>query len=142
VQNKFGTEVVGNTSPTTLSIESKILFLILFYILLMSRSRNYVFTLNNWSADDLKCYSELVNKKLCSYLIFAKEIGQNETPHLQGYIEFVNPKRFNEVKKLLSDRVHIEPRYGTQNEAIDYVKGVNVKDGHKEPKSECARGAI
>lgn len=43
--------------------------------------------------------------------------------HLQGYIELKEKKTFTGIKKLLnSEKVHLEPRYGTQEQAIEYCK--------------------
>jgi len=44
----------------------------------MERSRNFVFTLNNYTTEEV----ELVKEWDCKYLIFGKEIGESGTPHL------------------------------------------------------------
>lgn len=46
--------------------------------------------------------------------------------HYQGYVEFDRPMDLNSIKKSLgTDKIHIEPRKGTQKQAIEYCK----KDG-------------
>lgn len=47
-------------------------------------------------------------------------MGQNGTPHFQGYIEFNKPMTMGMIKKILGQEVHLEPRYGTREQAHDY----------------------
>lgn len=42
--------------------------------------------------------------------------------HWQGYVEFNRKVEFNTAKSILGERVHIEVRRGTQEQAIDYTK--------------------
>jgi len=42
--------------------------------------------------------------------------------HLQGYAEFRTPFRMAAVKSLLGSTVHLEPRKGTRQQAIDYCR--------------------
>lgn len=85
-----------------------------------SRVRGYCFTINNPTPDDLSN----VRSVDCQYIIFGFEEGENNTPHLQGYIHFSKSMRFSAVKALLP-RSHLEKRKGTPQQAIDYCK----KDG-------------
>jgi hypothetical protein len=55
----------------------------------------------------------------CRYMVYQLEIGESGTPHLQGYVEFTKPWRFNRVRRFLKG-AHIEPRKGTRNEARAY----------------------
>lgn len=84
---------------------------------------NWCFTLNNWD--------EVQREKLIevdyNYMIIGKEVGENGTPHLQGYIEFRSRKRLKTVKKI-NNNIHWEPRRGTQRQAIEYC----MKDGDYE----------
>jgi len=84
-------------------------------------SKSYCFTLNNYTEQEI----ETLKAVNTSYLVYGKEVGEMKTPHLQGYLEFSTKKRFTTVKKLLGNRYHIEPRRGTQEQAITYCK----KDG-------------
>lgn len=55
----------------------------------------------------------------CAFLTYGKETGENGTPHLQGYVEFDEPLRFNSVKNMIP-RAHLEGRRGTAEEAAQY----------------------
>lgn len=87
----------------------------------MSRNRSWCFTLNNYSNEE---YNNIINID-CKYLIVGKEVGESGTPHLQGYIEFENARTLNGVKKLISNRSHLEIRRGTPLQASDYCKKEN-----------------
>ncbi len=57
------------------------------------------------------------------YIIFQKEkgaTGGNE--HFQGYVEFSRGYRLNQVRRLIDNGAHFEPRRGTQEEAIAYCR--------------------
>lgn len=55
--------------------------------------------------------------------IFQFEIGEKEgTPHFQGYIELKEKSSLSSLKRELGlNQLHIEPRKGSQEEAIAYV---------------------
>lgn len=78
-----------------------------------SRARSYVFTINNYTADDLDSVIALDAKYLC----FGFEEGKEGTPHIQGYVQFPNPIEFGTVKNQLV-RAHLEVAKGSpkQNE--------------------------
>lgn len=83
----------------------------------MSRSHSWCFTLNNYTPEE----EEALKQYECSYLIFGYERGDNDTPHLQGYIEFANQKRFDTLKNF-NQRIHWEIRKGTNKQASEYCK--------------------
>lgn len=87
------------------------------------QARFWCFTLNNYSDAELQRYSELtLLPGGPNYLLFGREVGESGTPHLQGYIEFPSKKGFGAVKALLGERVHLEKRRGSQQEATDYCR--------------------
>lgn len=64
----------------------------------MSKSRAYVFTLNNYTSEDEKYLQTVLQYQ---YLVYGREIApQTGTPHLQGYVYFTNPRGFEAVRKL------------------------------------------
>lgn len=80
--------------------------------------RNCVFTLNNYTDEDVTTLKELK----CKYLIFGYEVApKTGTPHLQGYVEFSSGTRLSTLKKK-NAKIHWEERLGTAKEAADYCK--------------------
>lgn len=87
----------------------------------MDRLRNFVFTINNYTDDDIKLLSTVQYR----YLVYGFEVGKEGVPHIQGYCELSKQTRFNTVKALFP-RAHIEHRMGTAKQAAEYCK----KDGN------------
>lgn len=85
---------------------------------MMSRSRNWCFTINNYTNNEILACDEIE----CSYIVYGDEVGDNNTPHLQGYIEFKDAKSLKSVKDKLGGRAHLEIRRGTPKQASDYCK--------------------
>lgn len=85
----------------------------------MSKQRNYLFTLNNYSENEI----ELLKKIECKYLIWGYEIGEKcGTPHLQGFVSFINPRTINGLKREKAwKRAHVEVALKPLS-AIDYCK--------------------
>lgn len=110
----------------------------------MMRSRNFCFTLNNYNSEqyDAVCAID------CKYLVVGKEVGESGTPHLQGYISWVNARTWESVKKLCPT-AHWEAARGTPEEASEYCKkdkdffekGTLPLSSKKKGESEKARWA-
>ena len=58
------------------------------------RYRNLVFTVNNYTEAD---FNRLLSHEHFKYVIIGKEVGENGTPHLQGYAEQSKQMRFNAI---------------------------------------------
>lgn len=82
----------------------------------------WCFTLNNYR-EDLD-YSAVFNHGHVKRCVWGREVGENGTRHLQGYLEFKRSHRLNRCKLLL-DRAHWEAAKGTAKQNYDYC----VKDG-------------
>lgn len=68
------------------------------------RSRAWCFTLNNYTqeeVDKLKLYP-------CDYMLFGYEVGEEGTPHLQGFFYAGTQRVLSAIKKKTSDRIHLE----------------------------------
>jgi len=87
-------------------------------------SRKYVFTLNkytNTEIHNIRIYLE----KNSSKWIFGKEVGENGTPHLQGYMEFKSPKKWRILSENGFSRCWSTSARGTLKQNFDYT----TKDG-------------
>lgn len=80
-------------------------------------ARKWVFTLNNYTEEEvehIKSLSTDLSAKNIRYLCFGKEIAPSTgTPHLQGYIEFINPVRPPRVSAVLGRRCRNKKANGT-----------------------------
>ena len=61
------------------------------------RGKNWCFTVNNWTSEHV----DILNRMPYSYLVYGKEVGDNGTPHLQGYIQLKRRKYRSSLSKLL-----------------------------------------
>lgn len=80
------------------------------------QSRNWMFTINNPTVrDDPQRWLEPKAK----YYAFQHEIGEQGTPHIQGYVIFKGNQRMAGLKKLHA-KAHWETRRGTHEQALAY----------------------
>ena len=84
----------------------------------LQRVRNWVFTINNFSEEDEEIVENLINNE-ARRGIAEHEWGQEGTAHIQGFIQFTNPRTFGQVKTKLP-RAHIEPAKGNWKENFAY----------------------
>ena len=91
----------------------------------MSFAKRWCFTLNNYTDEDTNRVREAFNNENCVFAIVGREIGENGTPHLQGFIHLRNKKTFRALKSILPS-AHIELARGTDVENQLYCK----KDNH------------
>lgn len=100
----------------------------------MPGARSYCFTINNPTNNDVDELF-LIDFK---YMIIGFEKGQKGTPHIQGYIQFYQPKTFNSVKAHMI-HAHIEVAKGNPQQNIRYCSkdgvwfeyGIKPTDGGK-----------
>jgi len=85
----------------------------------MSKSREFCFTINNYTDEEWQCFQKLQKNDV--YFVVGKEIGKKGTPHLQGYIYFKNPRTIKGLKREKRFlRAHLEVTKGEIDEAADY----------------------
>lgn len=88
-----------------------------------SPGKRWVFTLNNYKEEEFKHIRKVLSSNSSKFSI-GEEVGENGTPHLQGYIELKIKKRFKYLKDMMS-RAHIEKARGNRDDNITYTQ----KDG-------------
>jgi len=95
------------------------------------RSRRWCFTLNNYTNEE---YDNIMSQMSHHSYIIGKEVGEQGTPHLQGYLECKNQVDFNVIKKI-NNRLHIEKAKGDKKQNIAYCsKEKDFKTNFKIPK--------
>lgn len=106
-------------------------------------AKNWCFTKNNYTVEDettLRALSDTTIK----YLVVGKEIGEQGTPHLQGFLQLNDRKRRSQVKNILGE-CHLTVARFTQN-SITYCKkdgdffevGVFVEKSNKGKRNDLA----
>jgi len=108
----------------------------------MSRSRNFCFTLNNYSEADLERLLDVD----CKYVVIGKEVGQAKedgtpgTPHLQGYFSFNLQKTLAACKKV-DPRAHWEICKGLPSQNRAYcIKQGDFQEKGKIPADPSEKG--
>lgn len=104
---------------------------------------DFCFTINNFTVQDKQYISNAYKDCVASYYIYGHEIGENGTPHLQGFIQFTKPTTLTKAKLYLP-RAHLEPRKGSVKEAIEYCKkdgdfffqGLHTRQGERSDLTE------
>lgn len=81
-------------------------------------SRKWICVINNWTPETDLAFLDALE---CKYKIYAKETGEQGTPHLQCFIIFKNACRLASLKKL-NPRAHWEPCKGQDEANINYCK--------------------
>lgn len=89
------------------------------------RSRGYIIVINNYDEKDEEHCRRC--EDLVSYAIFGKEVGEQGTPHIQGYIHFKNARAFKPVQRMFPT-AHVEPQYlwSTVADNIKYCSKENL----------------
>ena len=100
------------------------------------KSRNWCFTLNNYTVEEL----EGVSKWPVRYYKYGIEVGASGTPHLQGYCVMENAVRLSTMKKM-APRAHWEIMKGSIEQNDKYVEkdGKYFERGEK-PMSQKRKG--
>lgn len=93
------------------------------------RHRSIVFTLNNYTQDELIH----VQSGPFKYLVFQQERGASGTPHLQGYAQMGKPTEFTTWKRLIGDRAYVAAAAGTPQQNKQYCTKPDARIPETEP---------
>lgn len=104
----------------------------------LKRARNWAFTLNNYTDDDISFCKELFDSERVTYIIGGFEVSPTTgTPHIQGYLQMINAVQWKSISKWNNNKWHIEPEKSNFERNYMYCKGYEHKDGQyvlKNPK--------
>lgn len=102
-----------------------------------TRARGWCITVNNY---DAQVYNTLIDycKQNTHQYIVGKEVGEQGTPHLQGYLYFKNAVSFNTIKSICPT-AHVEKAKGKPQANFEYcskegdfVTNMNVDESKSE----------
>jgi len=85
----------------------------------------WVFTLNNWTAEDVVALRQPPSEAAVRYFVCSDEVGsKTRTPHLQGFMVFTNSVRMSGVRVVFPPlgRAWMAPAKGTTQQASSYCK--------------------
>lgn len=89
-------------------------------------AKYWVFTLNNYTADDESRIAAYIGDEALQYICYGREEGESGTPHLQGYIQLSAKKSLAWLRRLFAPACpHFEVARGSPTQARDYCS----KDG-------------
>lgn len=101
------------------------------------RSRNWCFTINNYTEEEVENLKEADIK----YMIVGHEVGESGTPHLQGFCHFINAVRFATVVGVVGNRAHIQRARGNIEQNYVYCsKQGNFFEVGERPMSPKEKG--
>lgn len=88
----------------------------------ISPAKRWCFTLNNYTEEEISSIV-LITKEKCKKAIISKEIGENHTPHLQGFISLHVKAR--PISLYSNKRIHFEKAKGTDLDQVVYIEKEN-----------------
>lgn len=88
------------------------------------KSRGWCFTINNYTDEDIKTLGKI--REECRYAIAGMEIGEQKTPHIQGYVYFETPRYLTSIGKKYIPRGHLIAARGLPEQNKSYCE----KDGN------------
>lgn len=87
----------------------------------ISPSKMWCFTLNNYTSEEMAVMADLFRGINCEWII-GKEVGEQGTPHLQGFVYFNAKGGTRPMEKVKNKRIHWEKCKGTKEQNIIYCK--------------------
>lgn len=89
------------------------------------RSRKYMITINNYNKSQESKVYEICKIPQTKDWVWAKEVGEQGTPHIHLWIEFAHQKKRTTIKKFIGGEFNCQGAKGTLEQAVNYLK----KDG-------------
>ena len=102
------------------------------------QAARWCFTINNYTDDD-KFWEDDDKKALLKYIIVQHEVGENGTPHIQGFLILKKRNRMTWLKSNINSRTHWEIARGSDQQAADYCR---KDDTHPEGTLRFEWGAM
>nr|WAE42369.1 MAG: replication associated protein [Cressdnaviricota sp.] len=98
-------------------------------------SKRWLFTLNNYTLEEMEQMERYLRNNSEGF-IYGQEVGEEGTPHLQGYVEFKKKMRMSE-NKTINKRIHWEIAKGDKQTNYNYCskdgKFVSTLKGIRKP---------
>lgn len=109
-----------------------------------NKYQSFWFVVNNWTEANKKKIKKIVNTGKVSYVIHGDEVGEQGTPHIQGYLWTSEKKQIIDVVRLLGGKDCVHPAVGVSGSAKgpqywrDYCtkQGTNVYEYGVMPTQE------
>jgi len=102
------------------------------------RSRGWCYTLNDYTQAE---YDHVLSLDTV-YHVVGKEVGDEGTPHLQGYLYFKSMKSFKQTKAMVP-RAHLEVAQGNSLQNRTYcTKGNDFVESGVRPMTKQEQGAL
>ena len=101
------------------------------------KAKHWCFTINNPTEDHEQALGDASESDAVTYLVFGREVGENGTPHFQGFVSLTERKRTPFLRTLFRcTHIHTEVAKGKPAQAAEYCK----KDGDFEEFGELPTG--
>jgi len=105
-----------------------------------SKTARWCFTVNNPGT-----WEPHWDESQMHYMVFEHEVGENGTPHIQGYVCFKSRKALGTAKSFIATEAHMEPAKGNEQQNRDYctkdaTKGAPVKEFGKFDPTRGTQG--
>lgn len=84
------------------------------------RSKHFSFTINNYATTTITNLRSVINTEWVNYICFQEEVGEQGTPHIQGYIQCNSRKRFSQVNGILGGRASLQESRGSDEDNYNY----------------------
>lgn len=114
-----GTRGLGNTLPTPV------------------RARRWTLTWNNYSEEDYRYLLNFAKENTVKYIL-GRETGTKNTPHIQGYLNFRNPRSFKNLKEKFS-KIHLEKARGNDEQNFIYCSKENNYDSNFQSNNQFTK---